>query len=194
MKKTLKTTVLATAFAALSTSALAADYVIDSDTKGAHAQIDVAVSHLGISYTKGRFNSFEGTLSYDKDKPEASKVSVTIDTTSYDSNHAKRDKHVKSGDFLDVAKYPSATFVSTNVADKGSDMLAITGDFTLHGKTQSITFDARKIGEGSDPWGGYRVGFEAKTELKFSDYGIDAQKKIGTDAFMLDFFIEGVRK
>ncbi|MEH6444585.1 MAG: YceI family protein [Oceanospirillaceae bacterium] len=194
MKNIIKNTLLATGIAVLSTAAFAADYTIDSNSAGAHAQIDVAVSHLGISYAKGRFNSFEGTFSYDKDQPNASKVSVSIDTSSYDSNHAKRDKHVQSGDFLDVAKYPKATFESTNIADKGDNMLSVTGDFTLHGKTQSITFAAKKLGEGTDPWGGYRAGFEGSSAMKFSDFGIDAMKKIGTDQFKVSFFIEGVRK
>lgn len=194
MKTFIKNTVLATGIAILSTPAFAADYVIDGNAAGAHAQIDVAVSHLGISYSKGRFNKFEGTFSYDKDKPNESKVSVTIDTSSYDSNHAKRDKHVKSSDFLDVAKYPQATFNSTKITDKGNNMLSVTGDFTLHGQTKSITFDAKKLGEGKDPWGGYRAGFEGSADLKFSDFGIDAQNKIGTDAFNVDFFIEGFYK
>ncbi len=194
MKTLIKNTVLATGIAVMSSSAFAADYMIDASSAGAHAQIDVAVSHLGISYSKGRFNNFEGTLSYDKNKPNDSKVSVTIDTASFDSNHAKRDKHVKSGDFLDVAKYPEATFNSTKITDKGNNMLSVTGDFTLHGQTKSITFDAKKLGEGNDPWGGYRVGFEANTALKFSDFGIDAKGKIGTDEFKLNFFVEGVKK
>ena len=194
MKKFIKNTVLATGIAILSSSAFAADYMIDATAAGAHAQIDVAVSHLGISYSKGRFNNFEGTFSYDKNKPNDSKVSVTIDTSSFDSNHAKRDKHVMSGDFLDVAKYPKATFNSTKITDKGDNMLSVTGDFTLHGETKSITFDAKKLGEGSDPWGGYRAGFEAQTALKFSDFGIDAKGKIGTDEFKLNFFVEGVKK
>ncbi len=194
MKTLIKNTVLATGIAILSTSAFAADFVIDGTSAGAHAQIDVAVKHLGISYSKGRFNKFEGTFSYDKAKPNESKVSVTIDTTSYDSNHAKRDKHVQGPDFLDVSKFPQATFNSTKITDKGDNMLSVTGDFNLHGQTKSITFDAKKLGEGNDPWGGYRAGFEGKAALKFSDYGIDAKKVIGVDDFNVDFFIEGVKK
>lgn len=194
MKTLIKNTLLATSIALASSTAFAADYKIDGSSAGAHAQIDVAVKHLGISYSKGRFNKFEGTFSYDKDNINASKVNVTIDTTSFDSNHAKRDKHVMSSDFLDVAKYPQATFNSTKITDKGNNMLSVTGDFTLHGQTQSITFDAMIIGEGKDPWGGYRAGFEGSSNLKFSDFGIDAKNKIGVDDFAVDFFIEGVYK
>eukprot|EP00487_Bulimina_marginata_P010993 TRINITY_DN6293_c0_g1_i1.p1 TRINITY_DN6293_c0_g1~~TRINITY_DN6293_c0_g1_i1.p1 ORF type:complete len:107 (+),score=15.77 TRINITY_DN6293_c0_g1_i1:69-389(+) len=85
-------------------------------------------SHMGFSVLTGRFNKFSGDFSYDKDNVSASKITVTIDTSSFDSNHAKRDKHVRSDDFLDVSKYAQATFVSTNVEDKGNGKLAITGN------------------------------------------------------------------
>ncbi len=192
MKKIIATTLLATSVAILSTSAFAADYKIDGSAAGAHAQIDVAVRHLGVSYVKARFNSFKGTFSYDKNQPNDSKVNVVIDTASFDSNHAKRDKHVKGSDFLDVGKYPQATFNSTKITAKGDNMLSVTGDFTLHGKTQTITFPAKLLGEGKDPWGGYRAGFEGNSSLKFSDFGIDAKKVIGVDLFDVNFFIEGV--
>lgn len=77
-------------------AANAADYVID--TQGAHASINFKVSHLGYSFIKGRFNKFEGEFSYDPANVTASSVEVTVDTTSLDSNHAERDKHIRSGD------------------------------------------------------------------------------------------------
>ena len=97
MKKTLFATGLAMAMA-LPFGASAADYVIDN--KGAHASVNFKVSHLGYSFIKGRFNTFEGDFSYDPANISASKVEVTIDTTSLDSNHAERDKHIRSSDLL----------------------------------------------------------------------------------------------
>ena len=102
---------LACAAMALAAPASAADYVID--TKGGHASINFKIPHLGFSWLTGRFDTFSGTFTYDDKKPEASKVSVEIDTTSLNSNHAERDKHLRSADFLDAAKFPKATFVST---------------------------------------------------------------------------------
>jgi len=84
-------------------AASAADYVIDRE--GAHASITFKVSHLGYSYVVGRFNDFSGEFSYDPANVAASKVSVTVDTTSLDSNHAERDKHIRSADFLNAAKF-----------------------------------------------------------------------------------------
>jgi polyisoprenoid-binding protein YceI len=88
------------------------DYVID--TEGSHAFINFKISHLGYSWLHGRFNTFEGTFTYDEAKPEAASIQVKIDTASIDSNHAERDKHLRNDDFLDVKKYPEASFVSTS--------------------------------------------------------------------------------
>ena len=118
-------------------AANAAEYKID--TKGAHASVNFKVSHLGFSYTVGRFDKFNGEFNYDPKNIEASSVTVTVDTSSVDSNHAERDKHIRSDDFLDVSKYPKAKFVSTKVVDKGNGLFDIIGDLTLHGKTKQIT-------------------------------------------------------
>lgn len=96
MKKTLMAVGLA-AVMSIPFAANAADYVID--TKGAHASINFKVNHLGYSYIKGRFNKFDGEFSYDPANIAASSVVVNVDTRSLDSNHAERDKHIRSADF-----------------------------------------------------------------------------------------------
>ncbi len=179
-------TLLATSM--LSFGAMAADYKID--TKGAHASINFKASHIGFSWLLGRFNNFEGSFSYDPEKPEASKISVVIDTASVDSNHAERDKHLRTDDFLDVSKYPKAKFVSTKITPKGDDKFEVVGDFTMHGVTKSITIDAVKVGEGKDPWGGYRLGFAGTTKINMGDFNF---KKNYGDVY-LDLHIEGIRQ
>jgi len=111
LQKTLLSLSLATALT-LSGSAFAEDYAIDK--KGAHASIQFKISHLGYSWLWGRFNDFDGTFSYDEKDKSASKISVTVNTKSVDSNHAERDKHLRSSDFLDVDKFPQAKFESTS--------------------------------------------------------------------------------
>lgn len=187
MKKTIIAAALLTGSLLLS-SANAADYVID--TKGAHASINFKINHLGFSWLTGRFNKFAGSFSYDDANIEASKITINIDTTSIDSNHAKRDKHIRSDDFLDVSQYATAQFVSTQVKDKGDGHLAITGDLTLHGVTKSLVIEANKVGEGKDPWGGYRIGFEGTTQITMTDFGI--KSKFGAISF--DLYLEGIRK
>ncbi|MEW9799248.1 YceI family protein [Alteromonas sp. CYL-A6] len=178
--------------AVMMSGAHAADYVID--TQGAHASINFKIQHLGYSWLTGRFNDFGGKFSYDDANPEAAQIMVTIDTSSIDSNHAERDKHLRSGDFLATDKYPEAKFVSTRVEDKGNGNLMVTGDFTLHGVTKSITIDAKKIGEGKDPWGGYRAGFAGTTSIALKDFGIDYDLGPASQVVELNLHVEGVRQ
>ncbi|MEZ9304468.1 YceI family protein [Vibrio breoganii] len=168
----------------------AADYVID--TQGAHASINFKVSHLGYSYIKGRFNRFSGEFSYDPANVEASSVEVKVDTTSLDSNHAERDKHIRSGDFIDASKYSDAVFNSTKVVDKGDGNLEIMGDLTLHGQTKPITIEANFIGQGKDPWGGERAGFMGTTRLELADFNIPV---MGTSSYVdMELHVEGKKK
>lgn len=173
-------------------TASAADYVIDHE--GAHAFVQFKISHLGYSWLYGRFNKFEGDFSYDEANPAASKISVTIDTSSVDSNHAERDKHLRSDDFLEVKKFPQATFVSTRIEDKGNGKAIVYGDFTLRGVTKEIAIDAEHIGGGDDPWGGFRNGFAGKTQFKLKDFKIP--KYLGPASEEIEIFlsIEGIRK
>ncbi len=174
----------------MSTTINAADYVIDS--KGAHASVNFKVSHLGYSFIKGRFNDFDGTFSYDPKDITASTVNVNIDTTSLDSNHAERDKHLRSDDFINAKQFSNAVFVSNKVSDAGKGKLIIAGDLTLHGKTVPITIDAVLIGEGQDPWGGTRAGFSGTTRLELADFGI---KVMGSSSYVdMELHVEGVKK
>lgn len=189
MKKILMASAL-TAAMALPVSAIAADYSVD--TKGAHAFVSFKVSHLGYSFIQGRFNEFEGQFSYDDKNVEASKVTVTVDTTSLDSNHAERDKHLRSDDFINTSKFSTAKFVSTKVTKNADGSLAISGEMTLHGVTKPAVIDANFIGGGKDPWGGYRAGFEGTTRLELADFGI---KVVGASSYVdLDIVLEGIRK
>ena len=115
---------------------------------------------------------------------------VKVDTSSFDSNHALRDKHVRSDDFLDVAKFAQATFTSNKVTAKADGKLVINGDFTLHGVTKPMTIDAVKVGEGSDPWGGYRLGFSGTTTISMADFGF----KQDYGQVDLELHIEGIRQ
>ncbi|MGB3610265.1 MAG: YceI family protein [Cellvibrio sp.] len=191
MKKSLA--VLAFAAAGLvSLPALADKYVID--TAGAHASINFSIKHLGYSYLTGRFNTFSGEFTYDPKNLEASTINVTIDTTSIDSNHAERDKHLRSGDFLNVEKFPKATFVSKKIVPDGDGEFDIIGDLTLNGVTKSITIEVDKVGEGKDPWGGYRVGFEGETEFALKDFNIKQDLGPASQTVKLELHVEGIKQ
>ena len=172
--------------------AMAADYAIDK--QGQHAFVNFKISHLGYSWLYGTFKDFDGSFSFDAAKPEASKVSVTINTASVDSNHAERDKHLRGADFLNVGKHPTATFESTSVKSTGEGTADITGNLTLNGVTKPVVIQAKLLGEGKDPWGGYRAGFEGSTTLKLKDF--DIQKDLGPASQEVELIlsIEGVRQ
>lgn len=177
---------------ALSGALNAADYAIDKE--GQHAFINFKTGHMGFSMLHGRFNDFDGSFSWDASKPEDSKVEVTINTASVDSNHAERDKHLRTADFLNVDKHPQATFVSTNVEVTGDNTAKVTGDFTFNGVTKPVVLETRFIGEGEDPWGGYRAGFEATTSIKLADYNVSMDLGPASAVVELDLTIEGIRK
>jgi len=189
----MKKLLLAAAFAASFTSvAQAADYVVD--TQGAHAFIQFKVSHLGYSWLHGRFNTFSGDFSYDSANLAAAKIKLDIDTKSVDSNLAERDKHLRSGDFLNVEKHPKASFVSTKVVPGADGKFDLVGNFTLNGVTKEVTIAATKTGEGKDPWGGYRAGFHGTTSIKLSDFAIKNILGPASETVYLDLVVEGVRK
>jgi polyisoprenoid-binding protein YceI len=176
----------------LANPVLAEDYLID--TKGAHAFIQFKIAHLGYSWVLGRFNEFSGTFSYDEKSPESSKVAVTINTASIDSNHAERDKHLRSDDFLDVEKFPQASFSSTSYQSTGDGKAVLTGDLTLHGVTRPVTIDVNEIAAGDDPWGGYRRGFDGTTRIALKDYGIDFNLGPASQEVELFLSVEGIRQ
>jgi len=191
----MKKLLIATAFSAVAMTsgfANAADYKLD--IKGAHAFVNFKIQHLGYSWLTGRFNQFDGQFQWDADKPDASSIEVTIDTSSIDSNHAERDKHLRGDDFLDVKKYPTATFKSTSYKATGGKQGVLTGNLTLHGVTKRISFPVTQLGEGNDPWGGYRAGFTGTTKLKMSDYGINYNLGPASTHVEMELHIEGIRQ
>lgn len=173
-------------------AAYAADYAID--VAGAHASINFKVNHLGVSWTTGRFDTFDGSFSFDSANPADGKVEVTIDTASVNSNHAERDNHLRSGDFLDVANFPEATFVSTGITLTGDMTAKITGDLTLLGTTKEIVIDATFMGEGDDPWGGYRAGFTGTTAFAMKDFGVKMDLGPASQMVELELHVEGIRQ
>lgn len=190
-----KSSVYALALAAslsLPSLAAAADYVID--TEKAHAFVQFRIQHLGFSWLYGRFNTFDGTFSYDPQNAAANKAAVNIDVASIDSNHAERDKHLRSADFLDVEKFPQARFVSTSYQDKGDGKGVLSGNLTLHGVTKPVTIAVERIGEGKDPWGGYRAGFYGTTTLTLADFGITRDLGPASQTLELMLSVEGIRQ
>ncbi len=180
-----------TALLASAATASAADYKIDK--QGQHAFVQFRIQHLGYSWLYGTFKDFDGSFTFDEADPSKDKVNVTINTNSVDTNHAERDKHLRSAEFLNVAKFAQATFVSTAVKKDG-DELDITGNLTLNGVTKPVTLEAKKLGEGKDPWGGYRAGFEAETKIALKDFNIKTDLGPASQDVQLMISVEGIRQ
>ncbi|MEW8535768.1 MAG: YceI family protein [Candidatus Thiodiazotropha endolucinida] len=176
----------------LSQSVSASDYGID--TEGGHAYIQFKISHLGFSWLTGRFNRFSGDFSYDENNPSAATVEVVIDTRSIDSNHAERDKHLRDEDFLNVAAYPEARFISRSFNEHGEGKATLVGDLTLRGVTRPVRIEVDHVGAGTDPWGGYRRGFSGRTRIVLVDFGITKYLGATAKAVELSLGIEGIRK
>lgn len=187
MIKSILTVVSLSALLAL--PAQAEDYKIDP----AHSFVEFKIQHLGYSWLHGRFDKIKGKLSYDEGKPDDSSIELHIDPSSINTNHAERDKHLRSKDFLNVKKFSKAGFKSTSFTanDEGG---TLKGELTLHGVTKEITIDVTKIGEGDDPWGGYRVGFAGTTTLVRSDFDMGYKLGPASSTMELVLGIEGKRK
>lgn len=178
------------AFALTPTPALADEYEIDLS----HSFIQFRTQHLGVSWLLGRFNEFEGEFTYDPDAgPGAQEIRVEVETDSVDSNHAERDKHLRGRTFLDVDEFPTATFTGTDFSgdENGGTMR---GEFTLHGVTRPVTVEVTKVGEGDDPWGGYRAGFEGRFSFNRSDFGVDRDLGPMSERVDMEIYLEGVRR
>jgi polyisoprenoid-binding protein YceI len=169
--------------------AQAADYTVDP----AHSFVQWRIQHLGYSWLYGRFNTLSGEFSHDPDKPEASRITVQVDTASVDSNHAERDKHLRNDDFLDVGKFPKAVFKSTGYSGSAGEG-TMTGELTLMGVTKPVSIKVTKLGEGKDPWGGHRAGFIGTLLLDRRDFGIDYELGPTSWTLEMELGIEGVRK
>lgn len=193
MKKTMIAAAIAST-ALFAGASQAEEYKIDIE--GQHAFIQFKINHLGYSWLLGRFNEFDGSFNYDPSAPENASINVTIDTASIDTNHAERDKHLRSDDFLNVSEFPTATFESTRYVpdEDDADEGTMYGNFTLNGVTKEIAIDVEHVGAGEDPWGGFRRGFEGEVDLTLADYNIDYNLGPAAREVELCFSIEGVRQ
>lgn len=168
----LKSVALAVLLAVVAASAHAVprSYRIDP----AHTSVIASWNHLGFSTPVAHFGQVEGTIVYDADKPEASRVEVTLPLTGLDSHVPKLDEHLRSADFFDAARHPLITFRSTRVEAAGTNRLKVTGDLTVRGVTRPVVLDVvvNKVGEHPmtrKPM----AGFDATTTLQRSAFGLD---------------------
>lgn len=146
-----------------------------------HSNVGFKVRHLMVSNVKGSFEKNSGVVDINDRDITKSKVEVSIDTASINTNVQKRDEHLRSADFFDVATYPTMTFVSKKVAKAGKDKLKVTGNLTLHGITREVVLDVEGPSkESKDPWGNLRRGATAVAKINRKDFGLTWNKALET--------------
>jgi len=165
-----------------SVPALASDWTIDS----AHSEADFKVRHMGISYVNGTLGTITGSIHLDEGDIAKSSVAVSIDVSQIETREPKRNAHLKSPDFFDVAKYPAVTFKSTRVQQEGVGKLKVTGNLTMHGVAREVVLAVEgPTAPVKDPWGNPRIAANATTQVNRKDYGLVWNKPLEAGAGML---------
>lgn len=140
-----------------------------------HTQVRFGWTHFGFSHMSGRFDEARAQFQFDPADPAKSSITVEIPVASIDTGVPALDEHLRSADFFDAARYPTATFRSTRVESVGPKALRVTGDLTLHGVTRPLVLDVTINQVGPYPMGGRAsAGFDASATLRRSDWGIAA--------------------
>ena len=149
-----------------------------------HSEVGFKVRHF-VSRTSGRFTKFTGTIQVDEKNIQNSSVLVSIDVASINTDNANRDTHLKSADFFDAEKFPTITFKSTSVKEVSKGQLQVTGDFTMHGVTKSITIPITSLGGMASPFKDFRAGFEGSLKINRQDFGVKWNKTLDAGGTML---------
>jgi polyisoprenoid-binding protein YceI len=151
----------------------------------AHTMVEFSVRHMMISNVKGVFQKTTGTITVDGTDPNSVKIDATIDASSIDTRVEKRDNHLKSDSFLDVAKYPTITFKSTKIEPDGTDKWKVTGDLTLHGVTKPVVLEVQNTQPIKDPMGKTRAGASASTTINRKDFGVSFNQPMEAGGVMI---------
>jgi polyisoprenoid-binding protein YceI len=174
-----------TLVAAAAVAARAETYDIDT----AHTTVGFKARHV-VGKVPGRFTKFSGSFTYEKGKPKTWSAEATIDAASIDTDNDKRDAHLKSDAFFDVAKCPTITFKSTKVTHVSGDHAKLHGDLTMHCITKPVVLDLEIDGEGKDPWGNVTASFSATGTVDRKDWGILWNQKLDSGGYLVGDKIE----
>ncbi len=166
----------------LPSQAVASSWKIDSG----HSDVGFKVRHLMVSNVKGNFNKYTGIVDLDERDMTKSKVEVTIDVNSINTNESKRDEHLRGADFFDSAKYPTITFVSKKWSSTTNGALKVAGNLTIHGITREVVLNVEPFSqEIKDPWGNTRRGTSASANINRKDFGLTWNKTLEAGGVMV---------
>ena len=173
-----------------SPSVAAETYTLDPD----HSAVVFRIKHLGIATVFGRFHHPVGRITFDPQSPQKSHIQVQVAAKNVDTGVVKRDNHLRSADFFNVEKHPLILFESRSVKAKDQNNFEVIGDITLLGNTRTVTVLVTQTGEGMDPWGKFRRGFETTFSIMRKDFGMDFMPGVVGDKVVLTISVEGVRE
>ncbi|MGH9030029.1 MAG: YceI family protein [Acidimicrobiales bacterium] len=178
------------------TETLSGTYTLDP----AHSRIGFVARHAMVTKVRGSFNEVEGEGYFDAGSPERSRLEVTIKAESIDTRNADRDAHLRSNDFFDMESYPEIRFSSTAVEPLEGGVYKVTGDLTIKGVTNPVTFELEYTGAVNDPFGNQRIGFEGNVTVNRKDWGVnwnatlEAGGVLVSEKIVLEFEISAVKK
>jgi polyisoprenoid-binding protein YceI len=150
-----------------------------------HSSIEFAIRHMMLAKTRGRFNTFSGTVELNEEHPTKSWVDVTIEVASIETRDEKRDAHLRSTDFFDAEKYPYITFKSKKVEQTSDRSGKIYGDLTIKDVTNEVVLDVEYIGSSKSPWGTTSYGFSASTRVSRADWGLTWNVALETGGWLV---------
>lgn len=143
------------------------------DVDTAHSSAGFKVRHLMVSHVRGELGAITGTIWIDDQHIERSRVEVSVDARQIATRDEKRDEHLRSADFLDVANHPTVTFRSTKVEASGGGHLRVTGDLTIRGTARAATLEVEPLSPAIvDPWGNTKRGTTARTKINRKDWNL----------------------
>lgn len=150
-----------------------------------HSEIQFSVRHMMVSKVRGAFEKWNGEIALDPERPANTKVNISIDAASINTKDAKRDEHLRSADFLNVAEYPSLTFKSSSIDVTSDNTAKLHGDLTICGVSKPTTLDVEYQGNAKSPWGTTSYGFSASTKINREDWGLTWNAALETGGWLV---------
>ena len=160
---------------------LTGDYTLDPT----HTRLGFVARHAMVTKVRGSFTEFAGTAHLDFQDPTNSSAQLTIQVPSISTGNGQRDDHLRTNDFFDAPTYPEITFVSTAVEVKDEESFRLVGDLTIKGVTKSVGIDFELTGTAKDPFGNTRVGFDGKTVINRTDWGVNFNAALETGGVLV---------
>ncbi|HYO43653.1 MAG TPA: YceI family protein [Candidatus Limnocylindrales bacterium] len=151
----------------------------------AHTDVLFSAKHMMVTTVRGKFGDVSGTITLDEENPTASSGQLTVAVASLNTGAEQRDAHLRSADFFAADNHPNASFTTTDVAARGGNAYAVTGDLTIRGTTRPVTFDVELLGFYTGMNGARRAGFHATGKINREDFGLNWNVALETGGWLV---------